>query len=316
MTGIDAFLAAEGWGAARRRPVAADASARSYLRLLRADGARAVLAIVPPELRAAQAQFARLAAHLRATGLHAPQVLAADDGAGLMLMEDLGETRLADLLPAPPEAEAAYALAARLLGDLAAAPVPAGLDMPDARGLVAMVDVTLDRLPDPPASLRPALEAALEAACARGRALSLRDVHGENLVWRAGERGAARLGWLDFQDAVILPLGYDLASLVDDVRHDVPEGVRQAALAAHAEALGWPPARLEAQVATLSLLRNLRILGLFDRLAAAGKPRYRAFLPRARALVARAAAHPDLSALAAPVAAILAQCAAWEDRAA
>jgi hypothetical protein len=53
--------------------------------------------------------------------------------------------------------------------------------------------------------------------------LTLRDFHVDNLMWRAGQQDLARCGLLDFQDAVIGPVAYDLVSLLEDARRDVPE---------------------------------------------------------------------------------------------
>jgi N-acetylmuramate 1-kinase len=78
-----------------------------------------------------------------------------------------------------------------------------------------------------------------------------------------------------------------------------------------------PPEAAAARIAVLSLLRNLRILGIFHRLAGpGGKPRYRAFLPRRGALIDRAVADPALAALRAPVARLRALTAPWAEGAA
>jgi aminoglycoside/choline kinase family phosphotransferase len=177
-----------------------------------------------------------------------------------------------------------------------------------------MIALTLGFLPPGKLSdLQPMLAAALARYADGAPVLSLRDYHGDNLIWQPKGQGVARIGLLDFQDAVALPLGYDLASLVDDPRRDVPAPWRAEVIARFALAHDMPLDVAEARIATLSLLRNLRILGIFHRLAGVGgKPQYRGFLPRTGALIDRAVAHPALTALRAPVAELRALTAAWE----
>jgi aminoglycoside/choline kinase family phosphotransferase len=102
---IDAFLAAEGWAAATRRPLAGDASARSYVRLTRGRSG-AMLMDTPPASGLTVAPFLAVTAWLRGLGLSAPEVYAADPAAGLVLLEDLGDDLFVRLAadPAPPPA--------------------------------------------------------------------------------------------------------------------------------------------------------------------------------------------------------------------
>jgi hypothetical protein len=313
------FLAAQGWGDAERTVLAGDASARRYDRLCDPDGATAILMMAPMETAADKAAFdafARVAAHLLAQGWSAPRITAQNRETGLLMMEDFGDLSLSALLRgAAPDARMAYDVAAALTCDMAQAPVPDWAAVPDARGQAGMAALTFDLLPDS-ADLRgvilPALHAALTRHAAGPPALALRDYHADNLFWLPDRIGAARIGLLDFQDAVALPQGYDLASLLDDPRRVVPASWRDALIAQTAKRMGWPLAAAQSRIDTLSLLRNLRILGIFRRLATAGgKPAYRAFLPRTADLIRRAVANPDLAPLAGPVEDLLARCDAW-----
>jgi hypothetical protein len=317
--GVEVFLRAAGWGGAVLSALAGDASARRYGRLVRADGATAILMQAPVSDAAEQgslAAFLRVGGHLRALGLSAPEVWKVDPAAGLVLIEDLGDATLARLLRGDPDmAREAYGvMAGEVLPHLARAPLPDWAARPDAGAQAGMIDLTLGMLPDPGgvADLRPVLEGALVRLCPGPPVLALRDCHGDNLIWLPGREGSARVGLLDHQDAVALPLGYDLASMVDDPRRDLPEGWREALIAEFAKAMDLPVEEVGARVAVLSLLRNLRILGIFHRLASAlGKPAYRAFLPRTGALIDRAVAHPALSDLRAPVAHLRRQTEGW-----
>lgn len=313
------FLQGAGWADAQQAALAGDASTRRYLRLYRADGARAILMQTPvdtPTERAALSAFLCVGAHLTNLGLAVPSTLAADPGAGLLLMEDLGDATLARLLETDPApARRAYGvMASAVLPRLAHATVPDWAARPDAMGQAAMIDLTLGLLPDPAAvgDLRDVLAAALAALCPGAPVLALRDCHGDNLIWLPDRDGPARIGLLDYQDALALPLGYDLASLVDDPRRDLPEGWREDLIGRFAAALDLPLVQVEARVAVLSLLRNLRILGIFHRLATQmGKPQYQTFLPRAGRLIDRAVAHTALSALREPVAELRRQTEGW-----
>ena len=102
-------------------------------------------------------------------------------------------------------------------------------------------------------------------------------------------------------DAASEILGYSIKELcLDDPRRDVPEAWRTALIATHST-----PER----IAILSLARNLRILGIFHRLARTKSPHYRSFQPRTRALILRALDEvPDLRA---PVTELLDRTALW-----
>ena len=49
----------------------------------------------------------------------------------------------------------------------------------------------------------------------------MRDFHSPNIIWRNIETGHHKVAVIDFQDAVIGPSAYDLASLAQDARVDV-----------------------------------------------------------------------------------------------
>lgn len=302
----DAFLSAAGWADATATPLAGDASSRRYFRMIRGT-ATAILMVAPVATEADRDSlkaFRHIGAHLRGFGLSAPEEYRADPANGLILMEDLGDQTLSRLLHDDPKtAREAYLGTAALLPRLTVQP-PAGLAAPNVAQMAVMVGLTFDLLPGSNA-LRAALLGALAEALtthAPGPAvLSLRDVHADNLLWLPDRDGDARIGLLDFQDALLLPEGYDLASLLDDPRREVPEAWRTELIATHST-----PTR----IATLSLQRNLRILGIFHRLSTdLGKPAYAAFLPRTRALIARAS--DVLPQLQTPVAELLDRTAHW-----
>lgn len=313
------FLLAAGWQDAAQSPLAGDASARRYTRLVR--GAQRAIVMQAPVATAADrdslAAFLRIGAHLEAHGLSAPTVIAADPAQGLLLLEDFGDATLARLLASDPaSAQAAYQVAGDVTATLAQAALPDWVARPDPQAQAKMIALTLGFLPRGHGldGIEPMLAAALTTHADGPPVLALRDYHVDNLIWLPDRQGAARIGLLDFQDAIALPLGYDLASLVDDPRRDVPADLRVALIAGFAARHAMTLAQAHTRIATLSLLRNLRILGIFHRLAGqGGKPRYRAFLPRTGALIDRAVADPGLADLRAPVAALRALTAPWAE---
>jgi aminoglycoside/choline kinase family phosphotransferase len=110
---IAAFLAAAGWAEVPRRPLAGDASFRRYERLETA-GRRAVLMDAPPPKEDVR-PFIAVARLLHGQGFSAPQVLAEDVAAGLLLLEDFGDSTYTRLLAAGADEKRLYRLAVDLL---------------------------------------------------------------------------------------------------------------------------------------------------------------------------------------------------------
>jgi aminoglycoside/choline kinase family phosphotransferase len=144
-----------------------------------------------------------------------------------------------------------------------------------------------------------ALAAAAFAPTLDGaRVAVLRDYHAENLIWLPGRAGHARVGLLDYQDMLVGHPAYDLVSLLADARRDVAPELRAAMLARYLERTADDPSAFRLAADTLSAQRNLKILGLFTRLARRdGKPRYLAHLPRVWAHLTRDLGHPALAPL-------------------
>jgi len=342
---IDDFLGREGWSRAARHPLGQDASTRSYTRLVRDDGARAMLMDAPgveqppcppgadeatrealgwnatTRLAASRVDaFVAVAEELRRRGLSAPGIHAADAEAGLALIEDFGEGReFARLIERGAESETElYAAAGDLLGQLHATPAPAAaeghghtwpvLDF-DALALRTNANLFAQWYPqfDPDvrwgeaAAARWAEErdALIAHAVAFERVFTLRDYHAENLLWLPGRSGLARVGLLDFQDAVRGWAGWDMAMLTQDARRDVSPAARDAALSAYLAHGQTPRDTLREQLAVIGTLNALRISGLFARLIERdGKPRYHAFLPRQLDILARNLREPAVAGMA------------------
>jgi aminoglycoside/choline kinase family phosphotransferase len=125
----------------------------------------------------------------------------------------------------------------------------------------------------------------------------LRDYHAENIMLVRERTGLAHFGLLDFQDALAGHPAYDLASVLEDARRDVPPDIEGAMLARYIEASGHGAA-FERAYWALAAQRNTRILGVFTRLwKRDNKPQYRRFQPRMWGLLERDLAQPGLAAV-------------------
>ena len=301
-----AFAADAGWGDALEVPLAGDASARRYTRLTRGD-ATAVLMDDPPPGHSVAA-FVRIAGLLRGMGYSAPDVLAADEGRGFVLLEDLGDDSISALLAGPAAGSlerTLYEAATDFLIDLHRQPLPSDLRRYDAAWMLDDATLFLESIAggatdaSMAAEFKAAWRGPLEEAAQGPQALCLRDFHAGNLMWLpAREDGSdvGRVGLLDFQDARLGPAAYDLVSLLQDARRDLGAGLEAAMIARYLRASpDSDEAGFRAAYAILGAQRAVRIIGVFRRLARRdGKPTYLAHLPRVWGHLDGNLAHPAL----------------------
>lgn len=331
------FLAGAGWAEAGRRHFIGDASARSY-ELVRLPGETPSvlmnsprLALGPPvkdgkpyALIAHTAQtvsaFVAIDRALAVAGVSVPEIFAQDLDRGFLLLSHLGDGSF--LVDGQPVAER-YAAAAELLASLHGRSWTPQLEVApgvvhkvppfDREAMMIEVELLVDwYMPyatGRPAgeSLRAGFRAAWNAAFDRlegaEKSLVLRDFHSPNIVWRGDREGHDRLGIVDFQDALLGPSAYDVASLAMDARVTVPPEVEiatvNAYVAARRQAGSFDEAAFAQAYAIMAAQRNSKILGIFVRLNERdGKPAYLRHLPRIRNYLERALAHPALAELA------------------
>ena len=297
---VSTFLATTPFAGWTRTPLAGDASSRRYTRLQ--DGNQtAILMEAGPEARAETDTFVHIAAWLTSQALCAPRILAADTHQGLAILEDLGARDLATAATAEPLATAdLYTAATDILIRLDPLTPPPGLATMTPTVAGDMLDVTCVWYAgtDPDPALAAAMAEGIAAHCSPPTHVALRDYHAENLIWRPDRAGTDKIGLLDFQDAFLAPRGYDLVSLTRDARRDVDPEVAASATVHFANGVGQRPADLSAALACLAVQRNLRILGVFARLAKRdGKQRYLTMLPRLWRMITEDLTHPALSDL-------------------
>jgi tRNA threonylcarbamoyl adenosine modification protein YjeE len=331
------FIYKAGWGGARRHHLHGDASHRAYERLTRA-GRRSILMNAPakpdgPPMRDGKpysavahlaedvSAFVAVDRVLREKGFSAPEIFSADLDEGFLLLEDFGEETLLSTATGKPEPERfAAAVDVLMAMRVQSWPETVQVDREHAHHVPAYSDgalaVETELLLD---WFAPAFGAGPVATPARGQFSALwsaafamqqsetpiwilRDFHSPNLMWLADRSGMARVGLLDFQDAVIGHPAYDLVSLLQDARVDIPEALESELYARYLAAArleeGFDPDAFGAAYAILGAQRNSKILGIFTRLwKRDGKKAYLRHMPRVARYLARDLDRPALAEL-------------------
>ena len=338
---VRSILEDAGFLDAERTFMMGDASTRAYERLVKPDGTRAILMISParpdgPPIRFGKpySAIAHLAEDirpfiaidgvLRGQGLSAPAILAHNAATGLAIIEDLGAELLYDENGIIPERyAAAVAVRARLLGALHGEAAPSSVpDGDDGTYAVPPYDVEaltieVELLPEwyaPHVAKVMVSSGAKAGFAAQWRelfadvlaappTLVLRDYHSPNLLWLPGREGLARVGVIDFQDAVLGHPAYDVASLLQDARLTVPADQELRLLGLYAKLRreadpAFDVAAFARAYAILGAQRATKILGIFARLDKRDrKPQYLVHLPRLQTYLRKNLAHPALAGI-------------------
>jgi hypothetical protein len=266
--------------------------------------------------------FVALARGLRQRGFGAPEIYAAEIESGLVLLEDLGSERfVAGDPPAPIEAR--YSAAIDVLVALHSQELPVALPVApriehrippyDLDAYLIEIELLFDwyfpyrGVSPPDAATRDAFltlwRLTLAETLEEPKTWVLRDFHSPNLLWLKERTGIARVGLLDFQDAVLGPAAYDVASLLMDARVDVSETLEvkllaRYALGRRANTPSFDHAAFALRYVTLGAQRATKILGIFARLDRRDhKPQYLGYLPRVWEYLMRSLAHPSLGEL-------------------
>lgn len=329
---IRSFLDEAGHPGATRRFLSGDASTRSY-EFINGDGFLLMNSPQRPDgpvvrdgkpysaiahLAEDVSAFVAIDAVLHDHGISAPQIHAADLGRGLLLTEYLGPDGILDGEGAPDRERymASIELLARMhQQDFPGTVETAALDRPyaipvyDPSAMMIEVDLLTDWYVKHEAR-RDCDEAAFKAIWsdlfrrleASPKTLVLRDYHSPNIIWLEGREGTRRVGVIDFQDAVMGPEAYDVASLAQDARVDISPGLENA-LVDHYVSIrkagntAFDDAGFRTAYAIMAAQRATKILGIFIRLDVRdGKPGYRIHLPRIKEYLARSIRHPALEA--------------------
>jgi aminoglycoside/choline kinase family phosphotransferase len=296
------FLAASGWAGADILPLAGDASFRRYFRVV--DGKRTAVLMDAPPPHEDPRPFIAVSEWLLSRGLTAPEILARDLDKGMLLLGDFGSARLRETLDAEPARERElYELATDVLVHLHGHPPMPGLPPHGLEQWLEELKLFTDWY-------CPAVGADVDCEAYQrawrevlgpvaqdglGPVTVLRDYHAENIMLVEGRGGVAHFGLLDFQDALAGHPAYDLASVLEDARRDVPPVIERMMIARYVGASGAGDG-FERAYWALAAQRNTRILGVFTRLwKRDGKPHYRQFQPRMWGLLERDLGEPHLA---------------------
>jgi N-acetylmuramate 1-kinase len=332
---IAEFLEAVGWDDAQRRFLEGDASSRRYETLEEGE-VKSILMDMParpdgPPVKNGlpYSRIAHLAEDIRAVvavndhlvslGLSAPKTLAVNLTDGLAIIEDLGARVFGKMRLEGEDLAEPMRAAVEVLAHMASLDWPEtvpvrsfGTHTVPAYDAGAMA-IEVDLLPSwfwPYAYNKPIPENAkssFETAWAKlfphvltgKRVWTLRDFHSPNLLWLPKRKGIARVGLIDTQDCLMGHPAYDLASLLQDARVDIPEVEQDQLFAHYCEARpGLDRADFERSYAILGAQRATKILGIFARLSKRdGKPGYLRHMPRVSRYLDRNLAHPALAEL-------------------
>jgi len=342
----ESLIDSAGFGAAERVFLQGDASSRSYTRLLLPQRS-AILMNAPPKpdgppIRPGGLPYSRLV-HLAedvkpfvamgrallAQGFSAPQIYAADIDAGLLVLEDLGQDGVTSGDPPAPLRER-YEAAIGVLATLHTRNLPHTLHVAprveralpsyDVPAFLAEVDLMLDwYLPSRGIKVDGVVReefhlfwrSALTSVLAEPQTWVLRDYHSPNLIWLPGREHLRKVGLIDFQDAVLGPAAYDVVSLTQDARVDVPEAMELQLVGQYVRARREVDPAFDVRgfarsYALMGAQRATKILGIFTRLDRRDrKPQYLRHIPRVRRYLARCLGHQELGQLRAWYEAVL-----------
>jgi N-acetylmuramate 1-kinase len=267
-------------------PLTGGASPRRFLRVGTPGGRRAVVMVVPPETpdvvfareRGRPWPFLEVRDLLESRSVRVPKLLGDDTTAGLLLVEDLGETLAEHLARAPEARESLYRRAAT---DLARAqraldPLPVG-SVVRLRGFdVALYRTELEHfwewgveargVPGVRADFERARDRLITELCALPRGFCHRDYQSRNLMVTTSATGEQELAWIDFQDALLGPRAYDLVALLCDSYQPFSPAFVGARLDEYAETRGLGArdrAALEREFWLIAVQRKLKDAGRF-----------------------------------------------------
>ncbi|GHA47642.1 aminoglycoside phosphotransferase [Amylibacter ulvae] len=306
---INAFLNSHGLENATRNALVADASFRRYERLDN-RGDISILMDAPPKTNLPVKIFADVTTLLHNAGVSVPQIFQTDFDRGFLLIEDFGNDLFANLCRSNPEMESdLYRAAIDVLLRVQKNAKCDSLPPYDLATYLRESSLALEWYYPAATSNKPRAEQflalqtlitdATQALEPYDQCTILRDFHAENLLWLPERGGVKRVGLLDYQDALAGHPAYDLVSLLEDARRDTSQKLQSEMKSYFIAQSGFDYATFDQAFHTLGAQRNLKIIGLFTRLAARdGKVQYLDLIQRVWNHLMNDLSHPSLQGLA------------------
>ncbi|WEX77441.1 tRNA (adenosine(37)-N6)-threonylcarbamoyltransferase complex ATPase subunit type 1 TsaE [Sinorhizobium numidicum] len=332
------FLSRHGFAGARRRHLSGDASVRAYEKIETPGGEPAMILMDAPKhkhgpilqdgkyyqqlahLAEDVIPFVAISELLRRRGFAAPAIYVRDLDSGLLLIEDLGSEGIADA-DGKPIAER-YIESARLLARLHAEPPERDIavgdgvthHIPDFDRTAIKIETSLlvdwylpwkrgGAASDAERKDYAAIwDHLVDLLATTEKNLLLRDFHSPNILWRPEREGLDRIGIIDFQDAMIGPTAYDVASLVQDARvtidRDLADRLMDAYMSERKASGAFDEVAFLRDWHLMSAQRNCKLAGIWVRLMQRdGKPGYLKHMPRTFAYLQYALTHKALTPL-------------------
>ncbi|MEZ5691857.1 MAG: phosphotransferase [Rickettsiales bacterium] len=307
---IEEFLGNTEFAGADIVPLAGDASARRYARVM-AGGTQAMVMDSPVGSLENFAAFIKIAEYLRQVGYSAPAIFARDTDKGFLLLEDFGDNSFTSII-------------ANSVGDSESTMYESAIEVLACWHNSAMkidsVPLYDDELYLREVSLFPDwfLVKSLgkeKVAMLRNEYMGIwsdilgkfslqkntlvhRDYHADNLMWLERRSGTDKVGLLDFQDAVMGDAAYDVVSLLEDARRDVGANLAEDMVKLYLDKTGIDADYFHNAYDVLGAQRNSKIIGIFTRLAVRdGKEHYLKMLPRVWKYLERDLRNPLLADL-------------------
>ncbi len=276
---ITDFINSNDLGGYLQHPLPRDASRRRYIRLIGSDE-QLILMDAPPAHENV-ANFIKLANHLRKLGLSAPEIYAADEENGILLLEDFGDNSFNKMLAYGSSEQQLYQDAIDVLIDLHNNKDTINIDLEnyDLDKYKAEASLlTQWYLPEITGAkwTKTGNQAYLDAWDSiynslpkQPQTLTLRDYHVDNLMMLRQYRRPKNCGLLDFQDALIGSPSYDVASLLEDARRDIDDKLRQKMLKRYFAGVGYNDDQqkiFNQWYVMLAAQRHAKVAGIFIRL--------------------------------------------------
>lgn len=288
---IYTFLLNSGMDNFRAKKLAGDASAREYYRIFASDGKTYIMMDSAKDILSVMA-FDMVDNFLTGIGVSAPKIIARDVQSGYLLIEDLGDSIYTPYIAQyPKKEEELYLTAIDLLSHIQKSerniPIAEYSEISLNKEIDAFMEwyvkynLSEELFNNAKSDLFKIFSKLYVKLAELKPVIVLRDFMADNLMWLEDRSEIERVGVIDFQDALLGSPAYDLVSLLQDARRDVPAALVQKCIDRFIENIGVDHYKFMDAYYILGAQRNLKIIGYFHRLNLKyQKPKYLGYLPR------------------------------------